>query len=711
MTSPFVPYPEERRLATVMFADIQSFTEMAERLDFEEVTDLIKEVWLTVDTAIEAHGGYIDKHIGDAVMAVWGAPYAREDDAERAVTAALAMQSAIADYARMSPRRDAHRLKMRVALNTGWVLAGHVGLRGEYTMMGNTVNVASRLEQHAEPGTIIISESTYRLVRGAFRVRRLPPLRVRGKSDLVQAFIVEGALNQPSRMRYRGAGGLETRMVAREAKLARLIEMYQAAQTAAAPTMAIIRAEAGLGKSRLLLEFTSQLEVDEPVLNLFTAKGLEQTSRIPFFIWKLLWQTYFGLSEDDSPEVQREKFLRGVHSLWGRHSGVAVTPASALANATEATHRIGNLIGLEWPDSPYLKDSPETQVERAFALTRELLRRVTVTGPTVLVVDDLHWADEGSVDLLTHLLEPAETPLPMLILSAARPGFLRWQPLLNEKAEIITLHSLPILADVVAAAYPSLRYLPEATLMELARQSEGNPYFLEEMVKSQVYTKADWGRARPRPTGMLTQSYLSTTDSSSLKDTMPASLHSMLQARLDALSPEARQVALLASVVGRVFWVGAILAAARYSSAMGAGMFNPESVRVENVIQEGLAELVKAELAFPRVGSLFAGEQEYIFKNSLLRDVAYGLLPVKHRRQYHLAVARWLMTYAGPEFAANIADHLEQSGSLVEAAQQYAQAARHALLRGADSEAAWLREHALELEGQASRGEVYQPLL
>jgi len=704
MTSPFVPYPEERRLATVMFADIQSFTELAERLDFEEVTDLIKEVWLTVDTAIEAHGGYIDKHIGDAVMAVWGAPYAREDDAERAVTAALAMQSAIADYARLSPRRDAHRMKMRVALNTGWVLAGHVGLRGEYTMMGNTVNVASRLEQQAEPGTIIISESTYRLVRGAFRVRRLPPLRVKGKSELLQAFVVEGALNQPSRMRYRGAGGLETRMVAREAKLARLIELYQIAQSATAPTMAIVRAEAGLGKSRLLLEFTSQLEVDEPVLNLFTAKGLEQTSRIPFFIWKLLWQTYFGLSQDDSPEVQRDKFLRGVQSLWGRQAGVTATAATAV----EAAHLIGNLIELEWPDSPYVKESQEAQLDRAFALTRELLRRVAATGPTVLVVDDLHWADEGSVDLLNALLEPAATPLPMLILSAARPGFLRWQPLLNEKAEIITLHSLPILSEVVAAAYPSLRFLPETTLAELARQSEGNPYFLEEMVKSQVYTKADWGRARPSPTGMLTQSYLTASDASSLRDAMPASLHGMLQARLDALSPEARQVALLASVVGRVFWVGAILAAARYSSSMGSGMLNPESVRVENVIQEGLAELVKAELAFPRVGSLFAGEQEYIFKNSLLRDVAYGLLPVKHRRQYHLAVARWLMTYAGPEFAANIADHLEQSGSLVEAAQQYAQAARHALLRGADSEAAWLREHALELEAQASRGEVHQ---
>ena len=172
----------------------------------------------------------------------------------------------------------------------------------------------------------------------------------------------------------------------------------------------------------------------------------------------------------------------------------------------------------------------------------------------------------------------------------------------------------------------------------------------------------------------------------------------MLQARLDALSAEARHVALLASVVGRVFWIGAVLAVAQYST--DTGLLQLEAAKPDRLITEGLAEMVKAELAFPRAGSMFAGEQEYIFKHSLLRDVAYSLLPIKYRRQYHLAVARWLKTYAGPDFTAIVAEHLEQAGAVAEAAGHYALAARHAMLRGADGEATWLREHALELEAQ-----------
>jgi len=170
MSTPPAPYPEERRLATVLFADIEGFTQISEQMDFELVSDLIKAVWQRVDAVLEKHGGYIDKHIGDAVMAVWGAPRAAEDDAERALTAALALQSALREFSAHSNRPGASELLMRVGVNTGPVLAGYVGTRGEYTVMGDTVNVASRLETSAESGTVVISESTYRLVRGAFRV-------------------------------------------------------------------------------------------------------------------------------------------------------------------------------------------------------------------------------------------------------------------------------------------------------------------------------------------------------------------------------------------------------------------------------------------------------------------------------------------------------------------------------------------------------------
>ena len=221
MTAPLASdsFPEERRLATVVFADIMDFTALAEQMDFEKVTDLIKDVWLRLDQVIVDHGGYIDKHIGDEVMAVWGAPYGDEDDAEEAVDAALALQDTLEEYIQNSNRKGVERLKIRVGINTGYVLAGYVGLRDEYTVMGDAVNVASRLEERADPGTILISESTYRIVRGVYEVQRLEPFSLKGKTQPVQAYQVIGRLAQPSRLRYRDVGGLTTRMVARDDEL------------------------------------------------------------------------------------------------------------------------------------------------------------------------------------------------------------------------------------------------------------------------------------------------------------------------------------------------------------------------------------------------------------------------------------------------------------------------------------------------------------
>jgi class 3 adenylate cyclase len=671
MTAPLTPYPEERRLATVLFADIQGFTQLADRLDVEEVSDLIKEIWLRLDAIIESHGGYIDKHIGDAVMGVWGAPQAREDDAERAVAAALALQNSLAEYAAQTSHEAARGLRARVGVNTGQVLSGYVGTRNEYTVIGDTVNVASRLEHIAEPGSVVISESTFRLVRGTFQMRRLPPVQLKGKPEPLPIYLVESALSQPTRVRYHNSGGLETRLVARDAELNRLHELYDQSRSAEAPVLVLVEGEAGLGKSRLLMEFTSQLEVDEPGLTLLSARGLSQASRVPFFVWKSLWHNRFGLRDNDPPDSTREKFVRGIQILWGRGLG----PASAV----EAAHLIGSLIGLEWSNSPYLaplSHDPEARVRRAVQLSRELFRRTCTTGPTVLLLDDVHLIDGASLDLLMDLCQPDGDPLPVLILGAIRPGVVRHPSLLARAADIIPLNPLPVTAEVVMAAYPSLGGQSAAILAELARRAEGNPYFLEEMVKSLAPAKsgADY-----------------------VVEQLPTSLQAVLQARLDALSAGARSVALLASVVGRVFWNGAVLAAARQSTGTGLLHSPQDAEALDEVIRQGLAELARAELAFPRAGSVFAGEYEYIFKHSLLRDAGYNLLPHKHRRPYHLAVARWLAARAGPDLLAMVAEHLEQAGVYPEAAQRYQQAAAYALTQRAAGEAAWLEARAQEL--------------
>lgn len=675
--------PEERRLATVMFADVQGFTRLAERLDFEVVSDLIKEIWLRLDAIIEQHGGYIDKHFGDGVMAVWGAPHAGEDDVERAVAAGLTLHEKLAEYIQDSPRPDVHELKLRVGINTGSVLAGYVGVRDEYTVMGDTVNVARRLEQVAEPGTVIISESTYYLVRGLFKVRRLPPLRLKGKSKEVSAFLVEGYLAQPSKVRYRSSGGLETRMVAREAEIERLHGFYQTAVHSDQPTLVLVTGEAGIGKSRLLMEFASQLELDEPDFTLISARALAQMRRVPFFLWKSLWHNRFGLSKHDPLPVAQEKFLRGVQSLM---EAPEMTPL-----VIETAHLIGNLTGLDWPDSPYLASfdgRPTIRVRRAFELTRALLAASCARGPTVLLLDDLHWADDASLDLLTHLLQPGLPKLPILLLAGTRPEMLSQQPRWANIARVITLEPLPTRAEIVAAAYPDLRTMPETVLAELAWRSDGNPYFLEELVKGLVKS------------GMMEAGASDQEIIEYLRSNPPESLRAMLQARLDALFMEAREVLLLASVVGRVFWVGAVVAAAQASSTAGTGFLSgsaflkPEPTMLEDVVRDALRQLEWAELVFPRAGTTFSSDQEYIFKHSLLRDVAYSLLPRKYRRQHHLAVARWLARRGDPDFRVMVAHHLEKAEAFGEAAQQYELVARQALERGAEREAHWLKAQA-----------------
>jgi class 3 adenylate cyclase len=686
MTSPLNPsrYPEERRFATVLFADVTSFTAIAEKLDFETVSDLIKSIWLRLDAIVESYNGYIDKHTGDGVMVVWGAPYAGDNDAEQAVSAALAMQASLEEFASQTSIPGVDKLRLRVGINSGSVFAGYVGIREEYTMIGDTVNVASRLEQFTEPGTVAISENTFRLVRGAFHVRRLMPFSVKGKTEPVVAYLVEARNVSPTRVRYSSYESMETCMVGRDHELEQLCSYYNQSLRSESPTMVLVTGEAGLGKSRLLMEFTNKLEMDDPNITILSIRALTQTMQVPFYLWKSLWQTRFELHEEDQADVNRSKFLRELQRLWGGQLG----PISVI----EVAHLVGSLIGLEWPDSQYLvvyENDPEERLQRTSQLMRLMLQRFCAFRPTILLLDDLQWADVGSLELLASLFQPSDQPLSILVLGSARPEFLRQYPRWPNIAGLIQLSPLAVNARIVAAAYPELRSIPETVLTELAKRAEGNPYFLEEMVKGLL--KAGLTESNQEPDAILTR----------LHSQLPESLRGMLQARLDALTREARSVALLASVIGRVFWVGPIIAAARTTAGFGTGPLGvmPPMV-IDRVVQDGLRQLVRAELAFPLGGSQFSQEQEYIFKNTFLRDVAYSLIPHKNLSQYHLAVANWLADHADSDFQVMAAEHYEQGGAIQDAARQYEKASRLARMRGSSSEAKSLHARAEVLSNQ-----------
>lgn len=630
-------YPEERRLASVLFADVQGFTTLAEKLDFETVSDMIKGIWNRLDKVIETHGGYIDKHLGDGIMAVWGAPFASDNDAEQAIAAGLDMIKSLDEFCLTTNIPGAESLKLRVGINSGAVFAGYIGTRNEYTVIGDTVNVAARLEQIAEAGNVVIGESTFRMVRSSFRVKRLEPTKVKGKAEPVLSYMIEGYLQSSGRTRYQSTDSLVTNIVARDDEMERLKSAFEHACDSQHPQMILIHGEVGIGKSRLLLEFSNHLEERDTEIQTFSTRGLAQTSRIPFYLWRVLLRNRFGLRDDDKPGEATEKWNDGLARLWENEHQ---------QKRLETTMVLGEIIGL----SANNNTKSEQDLQRIYFLTIELLHKISQKRPLVLFFDDLQWADRESLQLLTFLLSLNEPKMALLIVGAARPEFLKSQPQWHNTARTIQLDTIKFNAELVSLAYPDLQHIPDDILEIIAGKSEGNPYFMEEIVKSLVKS------------GFLTEKVSSDEIKRRLVSQIPESLRATLQARLDNLSREARSVALMASVVGRVFWVGSIIVQAKSASLPGSvPMLNVPNPVVERFIQDGLRQLVRAELAFPRKNSQFSEEQEYIFKNAYLRDVAYSMIPNRNRAQLHKVVADWLGKHTDPAYKSMAQDHTQSA--------------------------------------------------
>ncbi len=622
------PREAKRKLATILFADVSGFTAMSEKLDAEEVTELLNALWTRLDAAITTHGGQIDKHTGDGVMALWGADSAREDDPERAVRAALEMQAALASF---RPTQNVS-LGLRVGINTGPVLLGEIGSTREFTAMGDAVNLASRLENAAPVGQVLVSHDTYRHIAGLFEVCPQTPLSVKGKREPVQTYLVERARPHAFRMNTRGIEGVVTRMIGRETELGALQNTFENVVKTGETRMLVITGEAGMGKSRLLHEFEKWLDLHPGRVRVFKGRATPSLQGVPYGIVRDLFARSFDILESDNAAAALEKFRAGMEGIL----------------PPEKADLVGHWVGFDFSNSPAVQKLAGITGfgKLAQAYLGNYLRAVSAHNPTLIFFDDLHWADDSSLDLITQLA--ATMPHSQLLLvGLTRPDLFERQPGWANGLASCSRLDLKLLSPqdsrtLVDEILKKVEVIPDSLRNLVVGSAEGNPYYLEELLKMML----DAGVIEPKP-GEQDRWRVNPERLEATR--VPPTLTGILQARLDSLPRSERELLQCAAVVGRLFWDAAI-------SEVSAG--ERQKVRAT------LDAISRREMIFWQEHSAFAGTQEYAFKHTLLHDVTYETVLLKLRRDYHARTARWLETHAGErisEYAGLIAGHLERA--------------------------------------------------
>jgi len=655
--------PEQRKQATILFADVSGYTAMVETMDAEEVSEMMNALWQRMDAAIVEHGGHVDKHTGDGVMAVWGVDTARESDPERAIRAALAMQAALAEF------KAGHDINIRIGLSTGPVLLGRLGTTGEFSVFGDTVNLASRLEGAAPTGGVLISHDTYRHVRGVFEVLEQEPIQVKGKARPVQTYVVQRAKPRAFRMSTRGVAGIETRMVGRDAELLMLQNMFRDATEDAEVQVVTVVGDAGVGKSRLLYEFEKWIELLPEQVWRFEGRATPEAEARPYGLIRRMFANRFEILGSDSAAEVRHKFRAGM--------------AGSLSS--DQADLVGQLLGLDFSASPAVQArlGSESFGDMATAHLAKYLRTIA-NNPTVILLEDIHWADDSSLDLLDHLVGSVPDTR-LLVICLARPPLFERRPSWGEGREAHTQINLkPLSRRASRALVEEILQKAEGIPRELrdliVEGAEGNPFYVEELIKmliedSVIVLGEDHWRVELERLASVH---------------VPPTLTGVLQARLDSLPLKEKMLLQRAAVVGRLFWDTAV---AELKAKEGSGL-DKEEIR-------SLLEAVRdRELIFRREHSAFAGAEEYIFKHASLRDVTYETVLLNLRRVYHGQVARWLEVAAGKrigEYLGLIAGHYELAGEGEKAVEYLLRAGDQARLAYACQEASGYYHRALPL--------------
>lgn len=609
----------DRRPVTVLFADLSGFTALSERLDPEEVRGLQSDLFQEMASVIDRYGGFVEKFAGDAVMAVFGAPVAHEDDPERAIRAALAMHERMATLNGRWEHRVGRRLALHMGVNTGPVLAGNLGpIPGAgYAVTGDTVNTASRLLNAARPGQTLVSDGTYRLTQHAFVFEALGELLVKGKADRVPAYRVVGLLDVPRSGRGLEAHGLVAPLIGRDDELDQMLAAFDRMQRGRAQILSLI-GEAGVGKTRLLREFFLKLETSGKTQGMAVRRAAcsslgEQT----YGVVATFFREAYGVVPDDSLGVAQQKLTAGLHALGAGEDEVArVAPI------------LGYVLGLGSGD-PLHHLEPEQLKRQIFLALRTLCERRLQQGPLMLVVEDLHWADAASVELL-HFLVDRLAHRPLILVATYRPTF-DSKVLASTRAAHTAIRLAPLPAAESKALLGaffglSARRLPSELRDLIIRRAGGNPFYLEEIVRSLIAA----GTLARENGGWTCTTEAGTVD-------VPPTIQGLLLSRLDRLPAGARRLIQEAAVLGAIFDLQVLRMVCSEPDASESNL----DLLLDAELIAGIAP------ASDSPGSAAAGAGHYRFAHALVQEVVYQNLVVRRRTELHGRVGQVLEELCG----------------------------------------------------------------
>jgi class 3 adenylate cyclase/tetratricopeptide (TPR) repeat protein/tRNA A-37 threonylcarbamoyl transferase component Bud32 len=664
---------EQQRQVTVVHINLADFEELLMDAAPEEAGRTLAALLDQFQKIIERGGGQVRERTATTLQALWGVTEVHETDPESAINTALAVRDTAQKLTAKWLEKD-EGMPIQIGIDTGAVLI-QSDPNGTSTTSGQPITFATRIERAAPAGSILISHDTYRHVTGIYDVLQETPVRVRGRTEPIPVYVVQSARPRAFRLQSRGVEGIETKMIGRDGELKLLQDAMMLCIEDSETQMVTVTAEAGVGKSRLLFEFSRWLDIIDQHIKFFEGRATQQTTNLPYSLIRSLFSYRFEILDSDTPEVMREKFTKGIAVFLG-------------TNTEDKAAFIGQLVGFDFSEHPAVKpvlSSADAFQRQAVEHLNTFFRSITKEIPAIIELEDIHWADMHSLDLIDHLVKE-NRELPLMVICMARPelnerrrGWGEGQDF-HHRIDLKPLSKLDT-RRLVREVLQKVDDIPAEIRDLIVERADGNPFYIEELVKilieDGVIVKGETDDARWR---VLPERLADLR--------VPPTLTGVLQARLDTLEPSARLLLGRAAVVGRIFWVSAI------EALEAADGFHIE--RQERLLDD----LRRREMIYLREKSDFAGTQEYVIKHAILRDVIYESLLKRQQRSYHAAVAEWLIKASAEradEYTGLIAEHYEKAGEPTKAAGYLFNAGQQAYQVSAYLEALASLNHALSI--------------